>query len=45
VKKKFKKFIIFLDRAHNTTQRRSKVVQEYLEKNGDNVRVEYFPVG
>jgi transposase len=42
VRKKFKKFIIFVDRA---TQHRSKIVQEYLQRNGDNLRIEYFPVG
>ena len=42
VRKKFKKFVIFLDRA---TQHRSKAVQEYQQRNEDNVRVEYFPVG
>ncbi len=42
VKKKFKKFIIFVDRA---TQHRSKVVQEYLQRNEDSMRIEYFPVG
>ncbi len=42
VKKKFKKFIIFVDRA---SQHRSKVVQEYMKRNEENVRVEYFPVG
>jgi hypothetical protein len=42
VRKKFKKFVIFLDRA---SQHRSKIVQEYLQSNGDNIKVEYFPVG
>ena len=42
VRKKFKKFIIFVDKA---TQHRSKVVQKYLERTGDNLRIEYFPVG
>jgi transposase len=42
VKKKFKKFIIFADRA---TQHRSKVVQEYLQRNENSMRIEYFPVG
>jgi hypothetical protein len=42
VRKKFKKFIIFVDRA---TQHRSRVVQEYLHRNGDSVKIEYFPVG
>jgi hypothetical protein len=42
VRKKFKKFIIFVDRA---TQHRSKVVKEYLQRNEDSARIEYFPVG
>lgn len=42
VRKKFKKFILFVDRA---TQHRSKIVQEYLQRNEDNLRIEYFPVG
>jgi transposase len=42
VRKKFKKFVIFVDRA---TQHRSKVVQKYLQRNEDSVRIEYFPVG
>ncbi len=42
VRKKFKKFVIFIDRA---TPHRSKVVQEYLSSNRDNIKVEYFPVG
>lgn len=42
VKKKFKKFIVFLDSA---TQYRSKVVQEYLQHNLKTIKVEYFPVG
>jgi hypothetical protein len=42
VKKKFKKFIIFADRA---TQHRSQVVKEYLQRNLDTIRIEYFPVG
>ena len=42
VKKKFKKFIIFADRA---TQHRSQVVKEYLQGNLETIRTEYFPVG
>ena len=42
VRKKFKKFIIFVDRA---TQHRSRVVQEYLHRNEDSIKIEYFPVG
>jgi len=42
VRKKFKKFIIFMDRA---SQHRSKIVQQYLQRNIDDIRVEYFPVG
>jgi transposase len=42
VRKKFKKFVIFADRA---TQHRSKIVQEYLQRNEDSVKMEYFPVG
>jgi transposase len=42
VRKKFKKFVIFLDRA---TQYRSKIVKEYLQRNRDSVKVEYFSVG
>ena len=42
VRKKFKKFVIFLDRA---TQHRSKIVKAYLRSNKDNIIVEYFPVG
>ena len=41
-RKRFKKFIMFLDRA---AQHRSKEVNEYLQRNVDNVMVEYFPVG
>ena len=33
---------MFVDRA---TQHRSKIVQEYLQRNEDSMRVEYFPVG
>ena len=42
IKKKFKKFIMFVDRA---TQHRSKMVEEYLQRNSKTIRVEYFPVG
>ena len=42
VKKKFKKFVIFIDRA---TQHKSKIVKEYLQRNEDNIKIEYFPVG
>jgi transposase len=42
VRKKFKKFIIFVDRA---TQHRSRAVQEYLHRNEDSMKMEYFPVG
>ena len=42
VRKKFKKFVIFVDRA---TQHRSKVIQEYLHRNEDSMKIEYFPVG
>lgn len=42
VKEKFKKFVIFLDRA---TQHRSKMVEEYFHQNMKTIKVEYFPVG
>lgn len=42
VKKKFKKFVIFLDRA---TQHRSKMVEEYFQRNSKTIRAEYFPTG
>ena len=42
VREKFKKFVIFLDRA---TPHRSKIVQEYLQRNKESMRVEYFPGG
>ena len=42
VKKKFRKFIVFLDRA---TQHRSKVVEEYFQQNIETMKVEYFPTG
>ena len=41
VKKKFKKFVIFADRA---TQHRSRVVQEYPHRNEDGIKIEYLPV-
>jgi len=42
VRKKFKKFIMFLDRA---TQHRLKMVEEYFQRNSKTIKVEYFPVG
>jgi hypothetical protein len=43
VKEKFKKFVIFLDRA---AQHRSKmVVKEYFHQNMKTMKVEYFPAG
>ncbi len=42
VKKKFEKFIMFVDRG---TQYRSKIVKEYLLRNSETTRVEYLPVG
>ena len=42
VKKKFNKFVIFLDRA---TQHKSKMVKEYFQRNNKTIKVEYFPVG
>jgi transposase len=42
VKRKFKKFVMFVDRA---TQHRSKIVEGYLQKNTKNIQIEYFPVG
>ncbi len=42
IQKKFKKFIMFVDRA---TQHRSKIVKDYLQKNRDTIKIEYFPVG
>jgi transposase len=42
VRKKFKKFVMFVDRA---TQHRSKIVKKYLQKNEDSVKIEYLPVG
>lgn len=41
VKKKFRKFIIFLDRA---TPHRSNMVEEYFLRNSKTIKVEYFPV-
>lgn len=42
VKKKFKKFVMVVDRA---TQHRSKMVKEYLQRNKKTIKLEYFPVG
>ncbi len=42
VKRKFNKFIIFVDRA---SQHRAKIVKEYLQRNLEPIRIEYFPVG
>jgi transposase len=42
LRKKFKKFVIFVDRA---AQHRFKVVQECIKRNEENIRIEYFPVG
>ncbi len=42
VKRKFNKFIIFVDRA---SQHRAKIVKEYLQRNLETIRIEYFPVG
>lgn len=42
VRKKFKKFIMIVDRA---TQHRSRMVKEYLQRNLETIRMEYFPVG
>ena len=42
VQKKFKKFVMFVDRA---TQHRSRMVEAYLQRNMDTIRVEYFPAG
>jgi hypothetical protein len=41
-RKKFKKFIMIVDRA---TQHRSRMVKEYLQRNLETTRIEYFPVG
>src|SRR5215212_2342658 len=43
VRKKFKKFVIFVDKA--PPQHRSMIVKKYLKRNGDNLRIEYLPVG
>ena len=42
VRKNFNKFIMFVDRA---TQHRSKIVEEYLQRNIEAIKIEYFPVG
>jgi transposase len=42
VKKKFKKFVIFVDRA---PQHGSNIVKRYLQSNRNNMKIEYFPVG
>lgn len=42
VKKKFNKFIIFLDRA---TPHRSNMVEDYFQRNSKTIKVEYFPMG
>ncbi len=42
VKKKFNKFIMFVDRA---SQHRARIVKEYLQRNLETIRIEYFPVG
>ena len=41
-RKKFRKFIMIVDRA---TQHRSRMVKEYLQRNLETIRIEYFPVG
>ena len=41
-KKKFRKFIMFVDRA---TQHRSRIVRDYLQRNLETIRMEHFPVG
>ena len=41
-RKKFRKFIMIVDRA---TQHRSRMVKEYLQRNLETIRMEYFPVG
>jgi hypothetical protein len=41
-RKKFKKFVMIVDRA---TQHRSRMVKEYLQRNLEAIRIEYFPVG
>ncbi len=42
VKKKFDRFIMLVDRA---SQHRSKIVKRYLQRNSDNLKIDYFPVG
>ncbi|MDN5868414.1 MAG: transposase, partial [Candidatus Nitrosocosmicus sp.] len=42
VKKKFRKFVMIVDRV---TQHRSKMVEEYFHQNMKTMKVEYFPVG
>ena len=42
MKKKFKKFVIFVDRA---TAHRSKIVKDYILINRYDIKVKYFPVG
>ena len=42
VKKKFNKFVIFIDRA---TQHKSKMVKDYFKENVKTMKVEYNPVG
>jgi transposase len=42
VKMRFRKFIMFVDRA---TQHRSQVVKDYLQRNLETIRMVYFPVG
>ena len=42
IRKKFRKFIMIVDRA---TQHMSQMVKEYLQRNLETTRMEYFPVG
>lgn len=42
-KKKFKKFVMFVD--DRATQHRSKIVKKYLKENKYSMRIEYFPIG
>ena len=42
IRKKFNKFILFADRA---AQHRSKMVEEYLRRNIETIKIEYFHVG
>src|SRR6476620_7044965 len=42
MRKKFKTFIIFSDR---TIQPISRVIQEYLHRNENGIKLEYFPIG